>query len=820
MLRLPPKRATLYPAVLIVVVSAAFGMLVDWRAPGINRYAKDWLMRERGPLPVPSDIAIVAIDEKSMATFGRFPWSRQVLAKTIDALSGYGPKVIAVDVLFPDPTNQGDDEALARSIGHAGNVVLAAQLIDSSVQGGAAWLRPLPELAGAAAGVGHVNVQVESEDVARQIAVQMSDDAGQTLRSIAVEAVRVAERVPPAGIAFTGNSLLLGERVIPLERSPASVVIGQDGSRSASILPTGRMSIDYIGPAGAFGPVTYSVSDILSGAVHAGAFQSKCVLIGATGAGQGDRMASPFVHQTDAHLDQHGALMPGVEVLANAVNTVLRSRFYSDSSDWSAFFWAALVAALTLGALQLSQGWPELVRQVAALCLLGTAVVTVGYFVFARFLIFPPLVPALCSLTSAGILGLLARNLGASARLDRSIAELSQSAGILPSPGGLVIQPQPNWLPHGLEWKVQRAAELNAQLIARAKFVDMALKSVEDGLLIATPEGMISFANRRAGQILEAAPEALTGQDLLKRLGISEQDLLRRMVVERASLERELEMRGTHPRRYVLRMAAVAASDSAGSPVCGIVASLSDVTRQYELQQTKNDVIALVSHEMRTPLTAIQGMTELLANYEIDSPRRKEISVAINHEVKRLASMISEYLDITRLESGATVVRKTPARVEAVLQRVVLLLEPVAGQRRIRLSMSVPDALPALLVDVDLLGRAVENLVSNAIKYSPTGTDVQVKAVREHHELLISVEDHGYGIPEVDLDRVFNKFYRVPRVEDAGVPGTGLGLAFVREIAELHGGAVSVTSKVNQGSTFTLRIPLREEIHPDSTLGE
>ena len=134
-------------------------------------------------------------------------------------------------------------------------------------------------------------------------------------------------------------------------------------------------------------------------------------------------------------------------------------------------------------------------------------------------------------------------------------------------------------------------------------------------------------------------------------------------------------------------MAAVAADEDSSGLVSGIVASLSDVTRQHELQQTKNDVIALVSHEMRTPLTAIQGMTELLANYEMDPARRKEISSAINGEVKRLTGMITEYLDITRLESGATTLRKTPVKVEALLQRIVLLLEPVAAQRGIRLSL-------------------------------------------------------------------------------------------------------------------------------------
>jgi two-component system phosphate regulon sensor histidine kinase PhoR len=264
-------------------------------------------------------------------------------------------------------------------------------------------------------------------------------------------------------------------------------------------------------------------------------------------------------------------------------------------------------------------------------------------------------------------------------------------------------------------------------------------------------------------------------------------------------------------------MAAVTANEDSSGLVSGIVASLSDVTRQHELQQTKNDVIALVSHEMRTPLTAIQGMTELLANYEMDPVRRKEISSAINSEVKRLTGMITEYLDITRLESGATTLRKKPVKVEALLQRIVLLLEPVAAQRKISLRLTSSPGL-VVFADADLLARAVENLVSNAIKFSTASTEVSITADQHQEGIAISVADHGYGIPEPDLTRIFEKFYRVPRVEDADAPGTGLGLAFVRDIAELHGGTATVTSQVHVGSTFMLRIPRGECGDSNSTL--
>ena len=137
-------------------------------------------------------------------------------------------------------------------------------------------------------------------------------------------------------------------------------------------------------------------------------------------------------------------------------------------------------------------------------------------------------------------------------------------------------------------------------------------------------------------------------------------------------------------------------------------------------------------------------MTELLANYDIDPSRRKEISAAINSEVKRLTSMITEYLDITRLESGAMVLRKMPVRIETALKRLVLVIEPVAAQRGIRLLLDADDSLPPVFADVELLGRAVENLISNAVKYSPGGSGTSlIRASWAGSEIAIQVADHG-----------------------------------------------------------------------------
>jgi PAS domain S-box-containing protein len=386
----------------------------------------------------------------------------------------------------------------------------------------------------------------------------------------------------------------------------------------------------------------------------------------------------------------------------------------------------------------------------------------------------------------------------------RAVLSIAESA--LHEPSEL-----PTAWPDGAEARARVLRRLNADLIDRARFVSQAMRSVEDGLAIAGPDARIVFVNPSAAATLQLTTDIAVGQPLFGRLAaldnrIEDAELLRALLVDRTPVEREVSVRSPRPRRLVLRAAPVLSTT--GSAVIGIVASLSDITRQAELQQTKNDVISLVSHEMRTPLTAIQGLSELLAAYDIPGERRREMTLAINDEVKRLTRMITQYLDIARLESGATVLRLAPVRIEPLIERLMLMAATAAEGKGIRLRREVAQALPGIAVDGDLLFRALENLVSNAVKYSPPGTEVTISARATESEMLIEVADEGPGIPAVDAERIFEKFYRVPRVEDADVPGTGLGLSLVREIVELHGGSVHVQGNSPSGSVFVVRLAL------------
>jgi signal transduction histidine kinase len=229
------------------------------------------------------------------------------------------------------------------------------------------------------------------------------------------------------------------------------------------------------------------------------------------------------------------------------------------------------------------------------------------------------------------------------------------------------------------------------------------------------------------------------------------------------------------------------------------------------LREVAADVMTLVTHELLTPLTAIQGMSEVLAQFEVQPDRRREMHRVINDEAKRLSHMITEYMDIAKLESGAHPLRLTPVRITSIIERVVLLLSPLAAQRDITIVRYVALDLPVLSVDADLIAQALTNLLANAIKYSGPQTEIALEARVAGRALLIEVKDQGYGISADALPHIFEKFYRVPSIENSDVPGTGLGLALVKEIVELHAGRVTVQSERGLGSTFLLRLPLALE---------
>ena len=944
----------------LLIVCAFAGVLVTWRMPGLQLYAQKWLIRARGPLPVPDDIAIVAIDEKSLIRLGRFPWHRALTAQLLEQLGQTQPKAIALDVLFSEPTNNSDDSALAAAIGKAGNVVAAAQLTRTE-SGSVVWLQPFASVERVAAGIGHVHVSSEVDGVAGSFLVRQADDLGQAEWAMALETIRVGEGANSQAIQELPGAVAVEGRTFPVRSEAHSIEIESGFPRSTQRMRASWIPIEYVGPTGSFASHTFSFVDVVQGKVPATAFRGKYVIVGATAASLGDRFTSPFVHTEGPDGQQYGEFLSGVEVLANSLNTVLRGRSYSETPDWLAATCGMLVALLTIGGLWLAQGKMESLKQLASIVVIVGLILGLSYWAFTHWLVYPPIVPSMVSLVLAVPLILLHRSFAASRELDAQIGQLIQaenwlwpsaraaktdpagliarltsasgvailqavspgryrvvaSAGTPPLPSvakskGLTIDTLPpagqmeaqnpfsgkreivhvfyeeqdpqaqlmaalkcglgdgnaptgilillhkleqrmplevvriavelgggflaslgtdrsrgmeaaelrrrkflRLLPHGIAWKSRELGTLNQRILSDSRFVDQSLRSVGDGLLVAGVGGQIVFVNPRTIEILGMKERSLLGSDLFERLGLSEKtavETLERVLVDRATVERDATFGSPSPKHFILRLSPVSEHGNERGAVVGIVVSISDITKQQELQNMKTEIMTLVTHELRTPLTAIQGMSEVLTQFDVDPGRRREMHAAINEEAKRLARMIDEYLNITRLEAGARPLRKIPLRVEAIVERVVLLLNPLGATRGVPIGFEVEDGLPGIKADPDLLAQAVTNVLGNAIKYSPPGKNVGITVRTDDEDILIEVVDNGYGIAPQDIERIFEKFYRVPRAESADQQGTGLGLTLVREIMESHGGQVTAQSELGRGSTFTLRLPIHRSI--------
>src|SRR5262245_9530698 len=213
----------------IVFASVFIGVGLSWRMPELDLAARDWMLRSRGKIVPPPEIAIIAIDEASIARLGRFPWPRALMARGLERISAARPKVIALDVLYSEPTAAADDQALATAIARAGNVVVAAQLTKTADDKGESrviWLRPLPEIESAAAGVGHVNVVLSYDGIVRTLLLRQTDDEGASLWAMAAETIRAAEREKGGALRELAGAAQVGGQRFPIRSRGAEIILG------------------------------------------------------------------------------------------------------------------------------------------------------------------------------------------------------------------------------------------------------------------------------------------------------------------------------------------------------------------------------------------------------------------------------------------------------------------------------------------------------------------------------------------------------------------------------------------------------------------
>lgn len=343
------------------------------------------------------------------------------------------------------------------------------------------------------------------------------------------------------------------------------------------------------------------------------------------------------------------------------------------------------------------------------------------------------------------------------------------------------------------------------ELSERKDRMETILSGMADGVIATDSSGKIFLVNRAASEMFDISEEDARGKYVLE--AIRGHDLAKSLQSARNNQSNTCEIELREPRPLSLRVHSAPIIEAGKGNVSGAVAVLQDVTDLRRLERMRTEFVSNVSHELRTPVTSIKGFVDTLLDGALEDKRTLyRFLQIISRETDRLAQIISDLLELSRLESKGTQVKKKPVVLSDVANQALSIIEDKAKAKNIRININIEPDSPQVAADEALIIQVFVNLLDNAVKFTPEGGHVQVTSSNEGDITRVDVSDTGIGIVPEYLPRVFERFYRVDKARSRQLGGTGLGLSIVKHIIERHGGTVSVSSTPGKGSTFSFTL--------------
>jgi two-component system sensor histidine kinase ResE len=330
------------------------------------------------------------------------------------------------------------------------------------------------------------------------------------------------------------------------------------------------------------------------------------------------------------------------------------------------------------------------------------------------------------------------------------------------------------------------------------------LSSMADGVMTFSRDGTVLITNPPAERFLQlwTSGETETEHPVPKELAL----LLEKAIADETEQTGELSVQGRH---YVVIVSPLYTHDQ--KSVRGTVAVIRDMTEERRLDKLRIDFVANVSHELRTPIAMLQGYSEAIIDDIAGSEEEKqEIIKIIYDESLRIGRLVNELLDLARMEAGHIALQYEKVDVGRFVQRITSKFQAIARENKIELSCSAEENV-LFSLDPDRIEQVLTNLIDNAIRHTPEGGHISVSQKSAESGIVISVRDDGTGIPEEDLPFVFERFYKADKARTRGKSGTGLGLAIAKNIVDAHNGRITVSSKLHEGTAFTIFLPSRHE---------
>ncbi|TNJ62054.1 cell wall metabolism sensor histidine kinase WalK [Paenibacillus hemerocallicola] len=353
--------------------------------------------------------------------------------------------------------------------------------------------------------------------------------------------------------------------------------------------------------------------------------------------------------------------------------------------------------------------------------------------------------------------------------------------------------------------RLKEALSLNEE--EREKLASV-LANMNDGVIATDDQGTIIVVNRQAKQMLRIGNEDITDRNISEALGIAQEKIGQYVQGEHQTAT--IQVGNEEEGDFVTLRVVFTPIHRRGEGISGTIAMLHDITEQEQLEDARREFVANVSHELRTPLTTMKSYLEALDDGAIEDPALAHRFVGVmRNETERMIRLVNDLLHLSRLDSRKALISRVPTHVPDMLEEVADRFSFQLDQKEISIEIEVASGIQEVMLDRDQIDQVLDNLVSNAIKYTPEEGSIAIRARKTEKEWLeIVVQDNGIGIPRKDLARIFDRFYRVDKARSRNMGGTGLGLSIAREIVKAHGGTISLDSELNQGTRVTFALPV------------
>ena len=408
----------------------------------------------------------------------------------------------------------------------------------------------------------------------------------------------------------------------------------------------------------------------------------------------------------------------------------------------------------------------------------------------------------------AGIAFLLSRRIGHRVRQVAEIAERYRRGDLTPPRLGYGDD-ELGTVARALDQSVQEVGRrLHEQARDRSR-MEAILTGMVEGVIVVDPQGRLQLVNQAAQQMLRLQAPAV-GRPYLETIRLPAiAELVAATLHGRTPKPLEFSPPRDDTRTIIARAspAGEAAPASDHGEIAGAVLVLHDITDLRRADQIRRDFVANVSHELRTPLTAIRGYVEALSDGDASADEENRFLEIIGRHTQRMERLVRDLLRLARLDAGQEMLEQISVDTHSLADAVVIDLAPAAEARHQKIRVGVAPGAETVRADPAKLHDALRNLVSNAISYAPEGTSIVIGAERVDGRLEMSVSDEGPGIPDEDISRVFERFYRVDKSRARDPGGTGLGLAIVKHLVELHGGNVRAENRPSGGARFVISLP-------------